>query len=73
MQIKFHSMWKNWNGNFKSKQKKFEEIWKQNYVVKDYIPMKVLNAWLWELIPTLVVNELPLNWVEPKLSFSKWE
>ena len=41
---------------FKYKQKKFEGDLKINYVVKDYILMKVFNTWVYKLIKTLVGN-----------------
>ena len=41
---------------FKYKQKKFEGDLKINYMVKDYILMKVFNTWVYKLIKTLVGN-----------------
>ena len=44
---------------------------------EDYILLKVLNAWVWKLIQTLIDNIMlmifPINWIEPMLSFSKLE
>ena len=53
---------------FKSKQKKFEGDYKSNYVVKDYMLLKVLNTHMWKLVQSLVGNVMliisPLNRVE---------
>ena len=62
---------------FKSKWMKFEGDLKMKLYGKRLILLKVLNTWVWKLIQTLVSNIIlmifPLNWIEPMLSFSKWE
>ena len=63
---------------FKYKQNKFEGDLKIKLCGKRlYILLKVSNAWVWKLIQILVGSTMLmifiLIWIEPILSFSKWE
>ena len=70
MQIKFHSEMVIFN----SKQKNFKGDFKK--IIKDNVLLTVLNTWACKLIQILNGKMLiifPLNWIQPILSFSKWE